>query len=180
MKKSKNFEYRESGFTLIEVIVVIVLLSIIAVTAAPRFINLSGDANASVIMATSGIFSSSARMWHMKARIDGALGNGFYYRDVWFDQGYPMAVDANWLESDGIPEIIETLDIDIDKFTYNRRWFGSASTGEETRELYVTLRSILQDGATWNQISETNCYFTYETFVSTPKEPKVEVFTSGC
>jgi len=36
--------YSQAGFTLIELIIVIVILGIIAVTAAPRFINISSDA----------------------------------------------------------------------------------------------------------------------------------------
>lgn len=35
---------RNKGFTLIEMVVVIVLLGILAVTAAPRFLNLQDDA----------------------------------------------------------------------------------------------------------------------------------------
>lgn len=40
---------RQQGFTLIELIVVIVILGILAVTAAPKFMNLTSDANASVV-----------------------------------------------------------------------------------------------------------------------------------
>ncbi|MGL4750761.1 MAG: type II secretion system protein, partial [Shewanella sp.] len=35
---------RQQGFTLIELVVVIIILGILAVTAAPKFINLQSDA----------------------------------------------------------------------------------------------------------------------------------------
>ena len=40
---------KQEGFTLIELIVVIVILGILAVTAAPKFIDLQGDARASAL-----------------------------------------------------------------------------------------------------------------------------------
>ena len=40
---------RQQGFTLIELVVVIIILGILAVTAAPKFINLQSDARASAI-----------------------------------------------------------------------------------------------------------------------------------
>ena len=39
----------QKGFTLIELVVVIVILGILAATAAPKFIDLTGDAKASVM-----------------------------------------------------------------------------------------------------------------------------------
>ncbi|HAA96802.1 MAG TPA: type II secretion system protein, partial [Alteromonas macleodii] len=39
----------QQGFTLIELIIVIVLLGILAVTAAPKFLNLQDDARDSVL-----------------------------------------------------------------------------------------------------------------------------------
>ena len=38
---------RSAGFTLIELVIVIVILGILAVTAAPKFLNLQSDARAS-------------------------------------------------------------------------------------------------------------------------------------
>ena len=44
----------QQGFTLIELIIVIVLLGILAVTAAPKFLNLQDDARDSVLEGIAG------------------------------------------------------------------------------------------------------------------------------
>ncbi|WP_411064941.1 type II secretion system protein [Vibrio rotiferianus] len=62
---------RQGGFTLIELVVVIVILGILAVTAAPRFLNLQQDARASALAGLSGAITGAAGIVYGKSAIEG-------------------------------------------------------------------------------------------------------------
>lgn len=56
----------QKGFTLIELIVVIAVLGILAVVAAPKFMDVQTDAKASVISSLGGSIESSADVFALK------------------------------------------------------------------------------------------------------------------
>ena len=73
MKLINSQKKAQQGFTLIELVVVIVILGILAVTAAPKFIDLTGDARGSVVEAVKGSLNSAADLAHAKALVTASL-----------------------------------------------------------------------------------------------------------
>lgn len=67
----KTINKTQQGFTLVELIIVIVILGILAVTAAPRFLNFQGDAKASVLEGVAGSLNSGLKILEGKAIIAG-------------------------------------------------------------------------------------------------------------
>jgi len=69
-----NKTQKEQGFTLIELIFVIVILGILAAAALPRFVNLTTDARQSALEGMSGSIRSAVAMSHGDAIVNDQLG----------------------------------------------------------------------------------------------------------
>ena len=63
---------KTAGFTLIELVVVIVILGILAASAAPKLMNMQGDARAATLIAIKGAVRSANNMVYSKSLITNA------------------------------------------------------------------------------------------------------------
>ena len=88
---------KAKGFTLIELVVVIVILGILAVTAAPKFIDLTSDARKSVVEALQGSINSATDMAHAKALVSGQTSGGISIAGstITLVNGWPATASIN-------------------------------------------------------------------------------------
>ncbi|SON50680.1 type II secretion system protein [Vibrio tapetis] len=86
----------QNGFTLIELVVVIVILGILAVTAAPKFLNLQDDARKSAAEGLKGAMAGAAGIVYGKAAVAGdeSISSGKSVDDISIAYGYPTATSA--------------------------------------------------------------------------------------
>ncbi|WP_300498775.1 type II secretion system protein [Marinobacter sp.] len=85
---------KEKGFTLIELVMVIVILGILAAFALPRFADFGGDARAASMQGLAGALKSASAIAHARQAADGAaLGTSVNLdgQTVAMVNGYPTA-----------------------------------------------------------------------------------------
>ena len=95
------------GYTLIELITVIVIVGTLSVTAAPVFINIADDAETSQTLSTMSAFKSGLQLLHVKRIVSGSDTLQINNTQIAFsDNGWPMGSSQN---SQGCAELWEAL-----------------------------------------------------------------------
>ncbi|NRA61060.1 MAG: prepilin-type N-terminal cleavage/methylation domain-containing protein [Psychrobium sp.] len=97
---------KSKGFTLIELIIVIIILGILAVTAAPKFIDIQGDANKAAMKGVQGSIAGAMSITYGKSALDGnqqkAADAAISVGTVLTAFGYPTAIEAELADAAGI------------------------------------------------------------------------------
>lgn len=180
---------RQSGFTLIELVVVIVILGILAATAAPKFMNLQGDARVSALSGLSGAVKSAINLSYSKAILKGVENQKS--GKVCADNSSPCALELEVILTYGKPAgtesgILRAMDIESEAFTESssKDWVYSKIAATETTPAILY---IMQSGAA--SINKDNmdgtkdsllCALKYTEAKSVTENPKVEVLGKGC
>ena len=173
------------GFTLIELVAVIILLAILAVIAAPKFINLASDANKSILLTAKASIQSANSLVNAKSHI---MGNDQLPYSV---DGGPVINNAGTIIPLAYGFAVATEDAVSKIFDFDPQVFGIVQAAEPTHpyggSVYIYIKSRTPTdgdpddyGSVIDQIQEAECNLTYFSATSSDKPAYTVISNEGC
>ncbi len=162
---------QQRGFTLIELIIVIVILGILAVTAAPKFIDIQSDARGATLQGVSASLQTADQIIYAKSAIAGqenaatgtVTSNGVTINTVF---GYPAGAITQAMFN-------EMMDLDSADWTFVP---GTAAATDPD----VGSFAVVPGSAVPADFATDNCHALYTEASAEGEQPTITVVSTGC
>lgn len=174
MERYHKIKLARAGFTLVELIIVVVIVATLAAVAISRYLNISRRANIATLEAMGGAIESAASMVYAKAAMAGLqnIQNTTIainpYTTVEIRYGYPSASRNN-----GISKLMGG--------NFANNWTWSTSYGDRTFWL-TTSKLGGRSGVYVNNtaVKNSGCYILYDHAAAAGEKPTISYVTTDC
>ena len=149
---------RSTGFTLLELVIVVVVLALVSVTSAPRILGFFSDGRVAKLKEIEAVMKTGSDIVFSKALTQGLENQCYtYIDDIYTCNGYPTAHRDN---------VLRSFNIDAEQVYVTNK--GSDAAG---REAFI--------GFTKDNVWHKKCYVYYKDAVS-GGSVTVASFTEDC
>jgi len=174
--KPNNIFIKNKGFTLIELVIVIVLLTLLAVIILPNYINIASDARIQALIQLKTHVKAANNLLVIKSHLP-----SYSVQPV---PGRADLIDID-MDNDGDFDVFATNGIDV-----RLKWFYLDNTDIKKRISYSSDFSLQEEGIDFTYlgydlnhnglVKDDNCYFKYTQAQSASIPAAYAIVSNGC